>query len=322
MAALNRSQFSTHERIQLVNKSAELNWHGSPLMGATVIIGIFDGVHKGHQAIIKKALTLNAPVVALTFHPHPAAVLSNNTGPSELLTLTERVHQLMVHGVSSVAVIEFTSEFSKLTPDEFIKLILKDQLGAKALVVGANFRFGTKASGDTNYLKEHSALPVYALDLESELGTSVSSTRIREAIIGGNIEIARELLTRPHQLVGPVIHGEKRGRQIGYPTANIEVATNATIPSDGVYAGWLTVGTHNWPAAISIGTNPTFDGVRGRQIEAYALDQTDLDLYGSIAKVEFGWRLRDTIKFDGLDPLLAQMKIDCDKARELTHYHA
>lgn len=318
MVALNQLQFSLRERIDLVSKIAELNWHGAPLTGATVIIGIFDGVHKGHQAIINRALTLNSPVVALTFHPHPAAVVSNNAGPSELLSLNERVHQLVLHGVSSVAVIEFTSEFSKLTPDEFIKLVLKDQLDAKALVVGANFRFGSKASGDTSYLKKNSGLPVFALDLESELGTSVSSTRIREAIVGGNIEIARELLTRPHQLVGPVIHGEKRGRQIGYPTANIEVSAKATVPSDGVYAGWLTVGTHRWPAAISIGTNPTFDGARGRQIEAYALDQKDLDLYGSIAKVEFGWRLRDTIKFSGLDPLLAQMKIDCDKARELT----
>lgn len=300
----------------------ELHWHGAPITGATVIIGIFDGVHKGHQTIINRALTLNAPVVALTFYPHPAAVISDSAGPSELLTLNERVHQLMMHGVSSVAVIDFTDEFSKLTPDLFISEVLRTQLDAKALVVGTNFRFGVKASGDSEYLKAKSGIPVFALDLESELGNSVSSTRIREAVIGGNIEIARELLTRPHQLVGPVVHGEKRGRQIGYPTANIEVSPNATIPSDGVYAGWLTVGTHRWPAAISIGTNPTFDGVRGRQVEAYALDQSDLDLYGQVAKVEFGWRLRDTIKFSGLDPLLAQMKIDCDKARELTKYHA
>ena len=300
----------------------ELHWHGAPITGATVIIGIFDGVHKGHQTIINRALTLNAPVVALTFYPHPATVISDSAGPSELLALNERVHQLMMHGVSSVAVIDFTNEFSKLTPDLFISEVLRTQLDAKALVVGTNFRFGVKASGDSEYLKAKSGIPVFALDLESELGNSVSSTRIREAVIGGNIEIARELLTRPHQLVGPVVHGEKRGRQIGYPTANIEVSPNATIPSDGVYAGWLTVGTHRWPAAISIGTNPTFDGVRGRQIEAYALDQSDLDLYGQVAKVEFGWRLRDTIKFSGLDPLLAQMKIDCDKARELTKYHA
>jgi riboflavin kinase/FMN adenylyltransferase len=299
-----------------------LEWHGAPITGATVIIGIFDGVHKGHQAIIKRALDLNSPVVALTFHPHPAVILSKDKAPTELLTLNERVHQLLSHGVSSVAVIDFTEDFSKLTPDQFIDEVLKSELGAKALVIGSNFRFGTKASGDAQYLKERAGVPVTALDLESELGNSVSSTRIREAIVGGNIEIARELLTRPHQLVGPVIHGEKRGREIGYPTANVQVGVNATIPSDGVYAGWLTVETHRWPAAISIGTNPTFDGVRGRQIEAYALDEKDLDLYDKAAKVEFGWRLRDTIKFAGLEPLLAQMKIDCDKARELTRYHA
>jgi len=305
-----------------MSTNIKLDWHGASITGATVIIGIFDGVHKGHQAIIKRALDLNNPVVALTFHPHPAAIVAKDKAPTELLTLSERVHQLLTHGVSSVAVINFTEEFSKLTPDQFIEDVLKKELAAKALVIGSNFRFGVKASGDAQYLKDRAGVPVIALDLESELGNSVSSTRIREAIVGGNIEVARELLTRPHQLVGPVIHGEKRGRQIGYPTANIQVGTNATIPSDGVYAGWLTVGTHRWPAAISIGTNPTFDGVRGRQVEAYALDEKDLDLYDKVAKVEFGWRLRDTIKFAGLNPLLAQMKIDCDKARELTRYHA
>lgn len=300
----------------------KLDWHGAPISGATVIIGIFDGVHKGHQAIIKRALELNNPVVALTFHPHPATVTAPEKSPTELLTLNERIHQLMLHGVGSVAVIEFTHAFSEFTPDQFISEVLKQELDAKVLVIGSNFRFGKKASGDARYLSDQAGIPVIALDLESEFGNSVSSTRIREAILGGNIEIARELLTRPHQLVGPVIHGEKRGRQIGYPTANIQVRENATIPSDGVYAGWLTVGTHRWPAAISIGTNPTFDGVRGRQVESYALDEKDLDLYDKIAKVEFGWRLRDTIKFSGLDSLLAQMKIDCDKARELTRYHA
>ena len=300
----------------------KLDWHGAPISGATVIIGIFDGVHKGHQAIIKRALELNNPVVALTFHPHPATVTAPEKSPTELLTLNERIHQLMLHGVGSVAVIEFTHAFSEFTPDQFISEVLKQELDAKVLVIGSNFRFGKKASGDARYLSDQAGIPVIALDLESEFGNSVSSTRIREAILGGNIEIARELLTRPHQLVGPVIHGEKRGRQIGYPTANIQVSENATIPSDGVYAGWLTVGTHLWPAAISIGTNPTFDGVRGRQVESYALDEKDLDLYDKIAKVEFGWRLRDTIKFSGLDSLLAQMKIDCDKARELTRYHA
>ena len=193
-----------------------------------------------------------------------------------------------------------------------------NELAALSVVVGSNFRFGNRAAGDVKFLEENLNAEVKAIDLEFELGKSVSSSRIREAILGGNIEIARELLTRPHELSGLVVHGEKRGREIGYPTANLAIAPNATIPSDGVYAGWLTVENQKWPAAISIGTNPTFEGVRNRQVEAYALDQRDLDLYDKLAKVEFGWRLRDTIKFSGLDSLLAQMKIDCDKARELT----
>ena len=300
----------------------ELNWHGAPIVDATVIIGIFDGVHKGHQAIIKRAGELNSPIVALTFDPHPISILNPDAAPSELLPLAERIHQLMISGVSSIAVITFTPDFAKLSPSDFITEVLLKELKATAVVVGDNFRFGNKATGDVKFLKEQVDFPVIAVDLASELSQPVSSTRIREAIIGGNIEIARELLTRPHQLIGKVIHGEKRGRQIGYPTANIELSKNATIPSDGVYAGWLSVGANRWPAAISIGTNPTFAGVRGRQVEAYALDQKDLDLYDQIARVEFGWRLRDTIKFAGLDPLLEQMRIDCDKARELTSSHA
>lgn len=303
-------------------KDWKLSWHGAPHRGATVIIGIFDGVHRGHQRIIEKALTYKNPVVALTFDPHPAAIIAPERKPTELLNIKERIHQLMLHGVSSVAVIPFTQEFSQMTAIEFIDEILVTELEASAVVVGSNFRFGVRASGDPELLASQQKFPVTSVDLEAELGATVSSTRIREAIVNGNIEIAKELLTRPHQLVGMVIHGEKRGRTIGYPTANIALAPDATIPSDGVYAGWLSVGSHRWPAAISIGTNPTFDGIRGRQVEAYALDQKDLDLYDQVAKVDFGWRLRDTIKFSGLEPLLAQMKIDCDKARELTREYA
>ena len=299
-----------------------LHWYGAPLTGATAIIGIFDGVHKGHQRIIERALALGNPVVALTFNPHPASVVAPHRIPTELLPVQERIHQLLSHGVSSVAVIEFTHEFSMMSAESFIEEILERELQATNVVIGSNFRFGHKAEGTPQFLADKAKFPVISLDLEAELGAPISSTRIREAITGGNIEVAKDLLTRPHQLMGPVVHGEKRGRTIGYPTANIAVSDQATIPSDGVYAGWLTVGSNRWPAAISIGTNPTFDGIRGRQIEAYALDQKDLDLYDHIAKVEFGWRLRDTIKFSGLDPLLVQMKIDCEKARELTSDHA
>ena len=145
----------------------------------------------------------------------------------------------------------------------------------------------------------------------------ISSTRIRHLIVDGDVERASDLLTRPHYLVGQVVHGEKRGREIGYPTANIGLDSWATIPADGIYAGWMNVGGERYASAISIGTNPTFPGVRGRQVEAYALDKTGLDLYDQSAKVEFIARLRDTVKFDGLDPLLIQMAKDCDAARTI-----
>ncbi|HEY9276527.1 MAG TPA: riboflavin biosynthesis protein RibF, partial [Candidatus Nanopelagicaceae bacterium] len=230
----------------------------------------------------------------------------------------ERIKYLMESGVTSVAVLTFTQEFSQMSPIDFIEKIIKANLNAKSITVGSNFRFGHKAMGDVDFLQKNSKVKVSGLDLAVELGTSISSTRIREAITNGNIEIARELLTRPHVLIGNVIHGEKRGRTIGYPTANISLTKRSTIPSDGVYAGWLTVEGNKWPAAISIGTNPTFAGERNRQVEAYALDQKNLELYDKVARVEFGWRLRDTIKFEGLEPLLAQMKVDCEKAKELT----
>lgn len=295
----------------------EIEWHGVPTVGGAVVIGIFDGVHKGHQLIIKKARE-SGEVVALTFYPHPAEVLNPEKAPTELLPLNERIKYLIESGVTSVAVLTFTKEFSQMSPIDFIEKIVKANLNAKSITVGSNFRFGYKAMGDVDFLQKNSKVKVSGLDLAVELGTSISSTRIREAITNGNIEIARELLTRPHVLIGNVIHGEKRGRTIGYPTANISLSKRSTIPSDGVYAGWLTVEGNKWPAAISIGTNPTFAGERNRQVEAYALDQKNLELYDKVARVEFGWRLRDTIKFEGLEPLLAQMKVDCEKAKELT----
>jgi riboflavin kinase/FMN adenylyltransferase len=155
-------------------------------------------------------------------------------------------------------------------------------------------------------------------ELEAGDGQVISSSRIRSLVTSGEVEEARALLSRPHRLDGIVVHGEKRGREIGYPTANLGNLEGQTIPCDGVYAGWLTVGINFWPAAISIGTNPTFEGVRAHQVEAYAIDQVGLELYDKNASIEFGWRLRDTLKFDGLESLLAQMKLDCDRARSLT----
>lgn len=300
----------------------DIAWHGTPVKGGAVAIGIFDGVHVGHQQILREAENSGLAVSALTFDPHPTSVFAPDRVPSRLLTIKNRVHQLAKHGASTVAVLNFTAEFSKLSPQEFIDQVLIPMFDPKLVVVGENFTFGAKAAGNVDYLIKNAKFKTLGIPLLSNNGGVVSSTRIRAAIKEGNIETANEFLTRPHQLVGPVVHGEKRGRTIGYPTANIGLTDESTVPSDGVYAGWLTVESHKWPAAISIGTNPTFEGVRGRQVEAYALDRDDLDLYDKEATVEFGWRLRDTIKFDGLEPLLVQMKIDCDEARKLTHSHA
>ena len=284
----------------------------------SVAIGIFDGVHRGHQEILAEAAKHGA-VTVLTFDPHPTSIFAPERTPSALVNLQDRIELLKENGAAEVVVLPFTKEFAAMSPDAFITEVLVNQLAATHVTVGANFTFGHKAAGNVDYLKEHAqGFGVSAVHLEENRGSAISSTRIRTLIVDGDVESANEMLTRPFYLRGPVVHGEKRGRTIGYPTANLGLADNATIPADGVYAGWLTVGEHRWQAAISIGTNPTFPGVRGRQVEAYAIDQSGLDLYDQEAKLEFGYRLRDTLKFDGLDPLLVQMKADCMRAKELT----
>jgi len=255
---------------------------------SVVVIGVFDGVHKGHQEVLNQAKKIagDEKIIALTFDPHPTTVFAPDRAPTLLTILTDRIELLKIHNADQVAVMKFTPEFAAMTPEDFVNKVLVDQLGATTVVVGKNFTYGSKAAGNVDSLKAHSQFETIVLDLEPSEGEVVSSTRIRKLLVEGNVELARTLLTRPHR--------------------------------DGVYAGWLTVGIDRWPAAISIGTNPTFDGVRGRQVEAYAIDQVGLELYSLRATIEFGWRLRETLKFDGLEPLLEQMAKDCAKARELT----
>jgi len=288
-----------------------------------VLIGVFDGVHKGHQELLNraKAIADGRQIIALTFDPHPTTVFAPDRAPTMLTTLSDRVELLKIHGADQVAVIKFNEKFAAMAPDDFVKTVLVDQLRASTVIVGKNFTSGHKAAGTVESLIESAAkynFTVDAQELNSDESEVISSSRIRRLVVEGSVEDARLLLGRPHRLDGVVVHGEKRGREIGYPTANLGNIEGQTIPADGVYAGWLTVGINFWPAAISIGTNPTFEGERGRQVEAYALDQEGLDLYDKNASIEFGWRLRPTLKFDGLEPLLAQMKIDCDQARKLT----
>ena len=285
-----------------------------------VVIGNFDGVHKGHQQILNRAKEIagDEKIVALTFDPHPVSIFAPERTPTLLTILSDKIELLKIHNADQVAVIKFTKEFAAMAPEEFVNKVLVEQLKATTVIVGQNFTYGFKAAGNVQSLAQHTEFETIVLDLQSNAELAISSTRIRTAITNGDVESARELLTRPHRLDGIVVHGEKRGREIGYPTANLGNIDGQTIPADGVYAGWLTVGIDRWPAAISIGTNPTFEGARGRQVEAYALDQVGLDLYTKPATIEFGWRLRDTLKFDGLEPLLEQMAKDCAEARRLT----
>ena len=289
-------------------------------MKKVVAIGIFDGVHAGHQQIIATAKH-QGDVTVMTFDPHPTSVIAPERTPTQLVNIKDRIELLKQAGATAVEVVNFNKDFSQLSPDQFIEDVLIGRFSAEHVVIGENFNFGFKAQGTPKYLTEVGpkyGFGVSIVKLHEDRGSTISSSRIRNLIIDGQIERANELLTRNFYLKGPVVHGEKRGREIGYPTANIGLNSLATILADGVYAGWLSVGEDRWAAAISIGTNPTFPGVRGRQVEAYALDQVGLDLYDQEAKIEFGYRLRDTLKFDGLPPLLEQMKKDCDQARELT----
>jgi len=291
--------------------------------GSVVLIGVFDGVHKGHQLLLNRAKEISdgRNIIALTFDPHPMHVFAPDRAPTLLTTLADRVELLKIHNADQVAVLKFNEKFAQMSPEDFVKDILVEQLSASTVIVGKNFTYGHKAAGNVASLIADGVkfnFKVDVQDLESGEGEVISSSRIRSLVTSGQVEEARKLLSRPHRLDGVVVHGEKRGREIGYPTANLGNIEGQTIPSDGVYAGWLTVGINYWPAAISIGTNPTFEGERGRQVEAYALDQEGLELYDKNASIEFGWRLRDTLKFDGLEPLLVQMKLDCDQARSLT----
>ena len=290
---------------------------------SVVVIGVFDGVHRGHQVLLNRAKEIadGRTIIALTFDPHPTKIFAPDKAPTLLVTLADRVELLKIHNADQVAVIAFNEKFASMSPEAFVKNVLMDQLHVSTVIVGKNFTYGHKAAGNVDSLVREGIENNFTVDVqELKAGDhqTISSTYIRKLVTEGNVEKARELLSRPHRLDGVVVHGEKRGREIGYPTANLGNIDDQTIPADGVYAGWLTVGINYWPAAISIGTNPTFEGVRGRQVEAYALDQEGLDLYDKNASIEFGWRLRDTLKFDSLDDLLVQMKSDCDKARELT----
>lgn len=291
--------------------------------GPTVVaIGNFDGVHLGHREVLAaaRATRPGAPLVAVTFWPHPMVVLRPDAAPELLCDLAERIDLLRHAGADEVRVVEFTRRVADWSPQEFVEHVLAP-LHPATVVVGENFRFGRRALGTVDTLRELGAgtFEVVVLPLVSDVA-ALSSTRVRHSLAVGDVEAAAGVLGRPFRYTGIVVMGDQRGRTLGYPTANLTVPEGHACPADGVYAGWLTclerAGAEPMPAAISVGTNPTFDGVE-RRVETYVLDRTDLELYGCRIGVDFITRLRGQVKFDALDDLIVQMDADVAAAREV-----
>ena len=296
-------------------------------LGRTVVtIGNFDGVHLGHQHVLRRARETAAEVgvdtvVCVTFDPHPIAVLRPEHAPPTLTSMETRARLLAGCGVDAVLVVPFDREVAGWSPEQFVDRVVVDALHARAVVVGANFRFGKMAAGDVAMLTAAGRERGFSVEgIALDGGPQVwSSTYVRQCLATGDVVGAAEALGRPYSLRGVVTEGDRRGRELGFPTANVPVSSGEAGPADGVYAGWLTrldSGEH-FPAAISVGTNPTFEGERDRRVEAYVLDRDDLELYGVEVDVSFTERLRGMLRFDGVDDLVATMHDDVRRTREV-----
>lgn len=290
------------------------------LRGCVACIGVFDGVHRGHQSLISmargRADEAGLPLIAITFDPHPMAVVGRGEPPTSLATVPHRIALLHGAGADSVHVIAFDEHVAAMPPREFVHRVLVDQLHVRDVVVGQDFRFGSRAAGTFETLAiegDRHGFRAVAAPLVGDGQHRWSSTAIRDMIVDGEVGEAARALGRPACLDGVVVHGDHRGRELGYPTANLELAGRPTVPADGVYAGYLVVDGDRLPAAVSVGTNPQFAG-RDRRVEAFALGRTDLDLYGRPARVEFVRRLRGQQRFDTVEELVAQMALDVQAA--------
>jgi riboflavin kinase/FMN adenylyltransferase len=311
-------------------------------LGRTVVtIGMYDGVHRGHQALIGEAVAraraMRRPALLLTFDPHPAEVIRPGSHPAILTALDRKAELVAELGVDDMCVLPFTAEFMRLPPETFTHTVLVEHLHAAQVVVGENFTYGHKAAGNVHTLTTEGRRFGFAVEgiPLADVGTAggggtedrtgedvaISSTYIRACVAAGDMESAARALGRPHRVDGVVVRGDRRGRAIGYPTANVETPPFTAIPADGIYAGHFVVrerseaGGSRRPAAISVGTNPTFQGSR-RTVEAYVLD-FDGDLYGEHVGVEFAHRLRPMVTFTGVDELVEAMGRDVEQTRAL-----
>ena len=291
-----------------------------------VAIGTFDGVHVGHQRIIgdavKSARKLGARSMVITFHPHPLCVIAPEKCPPILTPLNVKTDLIGELGVDELLIIPFTEEFSRLPADQFCDMLFSSSLGARHVIVGDNFRFGYKAGGDTDYLREYGkkrGMKVTAEPLVTAGGAAISSTRIRNLLLEGDLGEVREILSRPPSTHGKVVHGDKRGRTMGVRTANVEALVDCIFPGRGVYLADLFIGNDPYACLVNIGHNPTFcstdeDVKEKMRIEAHILD-FDRNLYGFNVRIDFLERLRDEMKFDSPEALIEQIGKDIAAAR-------
>jgi riboflavin kinase/FMN adenylyltransferase len=293
-------------------------------VGVVVALGNFDGVHLGHQAVLRRAVEearrRGTRVVVATFKPHPRAILWPGSEPPLLTDTALRREAVVRYGASEMVEIPFDLELSRKTPGEFVRDVVLGRLGAEAVVVGENFRFGHRAAGDVGDLVRHmreAGGDAYWVPVTGEVsaGGGISSSRIRELLAEGRVEEASALLGRPYVLRGVVVEGDRRGRSIGFPTANVLPGAEALVPARGVYAGRVRIGEDWHPACTNVGVAPTF-GERECKVEAYLIDYAG-DLYGGIVDVSFEARIRGERRFSGVQELKERIGQDVEAARKL-----
>lgn len=279
---------------------------------ASMTIGVLDGVHRGHRALLR---SLDGDMVrtVLTFDPHPLEVLRPGTPPRLITTIDERIRLLGESGVDCVGVLDLR-EIKEQSPEQFIQDVLIDKINVGHVVVGPDFRFGKDRAGDVEMLRtngKENGFSVDVIDLVEELGAPISSSRIRGLIESGHVDEAADLLGSRFTLTNVVVHGDERGREIGFPTANLRPPPRKLIPATGVYACFVKLGEQTYPAAVNVGVRPTFGGEE-MLVEAYIFDFAN-DIYGRRLTVEFVEYLRPEVAFEGVDPLVAQMTRDVDE---------
>lgn len=295
---------------------------------SVVAIGKFDGVHAGHRAVIERlktdAAASDARAVAVTFDRNPLALLRPELCPVNVVSVDRKLELLGELGIDATLVLTFDQELASRSAEDFVEEILVGALRVSTVLVGRDFRFGHRGAGTPDLLRELGPRYDFTVDVVDDVfidgsDRRVSSSWIRELLAEGDVATAAQVLGRPVDVRGEVVHGHKRGRELGFPTANLSETTDAFVPADGIYAGWLD--DHEtgirYPAAVSVGTNPTFDDVLVRQVEAHVLDEDGLDLYGHDVTAEFAQRLRGMVAFEGMDSLRTQMSADVEATRAI-----